>query len=44
MSNAVGATFDVPNLGTITINAGNSINTQSGLTTFNAANIDDFDF
>ena len=44
MTNAVGATFDVPNLGTITINAGNSINTQSALTTFNAANIDDFDF
>ena len=44
MTNEVGATFDVPNLGTITINAGNSINTQSALTTFNAANIDDFDF
>ena len=44
MTNAVGATFDVPNLGTITINAANSINTQSALTTFNAANIDDFDF
>ena len=39
-----GETFDVPNLGTITINEGNSINTQSSLTTFNADNIDDFSF
>lgn len=44
MVNEVGATFEVPNLGTITINEGNSINTQSALTTFNAENIDDFDF
>lgn len=44
MTNEVGATFEVPNLGTITINEGNSINTQSALTTFNAGNIDDFDF
>jgi rhamnose transport system substrate-binding protein len=44
MTNEVGATFEVPNLGTITINEGNSINTQSALTTFNAKNIDDFDF
>jgi rhamnose transport system substrate-binding protein len=44
MTNAVGATFEVPNLGTITINEGNSINTQSALTTFNASNIDDFNF
>ncbi|MEO0497766.1 MAG: substrate-binding domain-containing protein [Pseudomonadota bacterium] len=42
--NEVGTTFDVPELGTITINEGNSINTQSSLTTFNADNIDDFDF
>ncbi len=42
--NEVGATFEVPNLGTITINDGNSINTQSALTTFDASNIDDFDF
>jgi len=42
--NEVGATFEVPNLGTITINEGNSINTQSSLTTFNAGNIDDFNF
>lgn len=39
-----GETFEVPNLGTITINEGNSINTQSSLTTFNAENIDDFSF
>lgn len=39
-----GATFEVPNLGTITINEGNSINTQAELTTSNADNIDDFDF
>jgi rhamnose transport system substrate-binding protein len=44
MVNEVGGTFEVPNLGTITINEGNSINTQSALTTFNAENIDDFDF
>lgn len=42
--NEVGSTFEVPNLGTITINEGNSINTQSALTTFNAENIDEFDF
>ena len=39
-----GETFEVPNLGTITINEGNSINTQAELTTFNADNIDEFDF
>lgn len=39
-----GETFEVPNLGTITINEGNSINTQSSLTTFTAENIDDFSF
>jgi rhamnose transport system substrate-binding protein len=44
MTNMVGGTFEVPNLGTITINEGNSINTQAALTTFNAGNIDDFDF
>lgn len=41
---AAGETFEVPNLGTITIDEGNSINTQSSLTTFNADNIDDFNF
>jgi rhamnose transport system substrate-binding protein len=44
IKNEVGATFEVPNLGTITINEGNSINTQAQLTTFNAENIDDFNF
>jgi rhamnose transport system substrate-binding protein len=44
ITNEVGATFDVPNLGTITINENNSMNTQAELTTFDAANIDDFDF
>lgn len=43
-TNEVGATFEVPNLGTITINEGNSINTQSELTTFTAENVDDFSF
>ena len=44
IKNEVGATFEVPNLGTITINELNSINTQSELTTFDASNIDDFNF
>jgi len=44
IENKVGATFEVPNLGTITINPLNSINTQAGLTTFDASNIDDFNF
>jgi rhamnose transport system substrate-binding protein len=44
IKNEVGATFEVPTLGEITINENNSINTQSSLTTFNADNIDDFDF
>ncbi|MEO0637487.1 MAG: substrate-binding domain-containing protein [Pseudomonadota bacterium] len=44
VANEVGTTFDVPELGTITINENNSINTQSSLTTFNADNIDDFNF
>ena len=44
IKNEVGATFEVPNLGTITINANNSINTQAELTTFNAENIDQFNF
>ena len=44
IKNEVGATFEVPNLGTITINDKNSMNTQAELTTFYAANIDDFSF
>ena len=44
IKNEVGQTFEVPNLGTVTINEHNSINTQAELTTFNAANIDKFNF
>lgn len=44
IKNEVGSTFEVPNLGTITINANNSINTQAELTTFNKDNIDQFNF
>jgi rhamnose transport system substrate-binding protein len=44
IKNEVGATFEVPNLGTITINDKNSINTQAELTTFNKDNIDQFNF
>ncbi|MHB1103621.1 MAG: substrate-binding domain-containing protein [Devosia sp.] len=44
VKNEVGATFEVPNLGTITIDANNSINTQAALTTFDSNNIDDFNF
>lgn len=44
IKNEVGSTFDVPNLGTITINALNSINTQAELTTSNTDNIDQLKF
>ena len=44
IKNEVGQKFDVPTLGTITINANNSMNTQAGLTTFDASNIDKFNF
>lgn len=44
IKNEVGQKFDVPTLGTITINANNSMNTQAGLTTFDAKNIDNFNF
>ncbi|WDR06701.1 substrate-binding domain-containing protein [Devosia rhodophyticola] len=44
IKNEVGATFEVPELGTITIGEHNVMNTQAELTTFNADNIDDFDF
>ena len=40
----VGTPYVISGVGTITINPNNSINTQSSLTTFNADNIDDFDF
>lgn len=41
---APGATFEVPNLGTVTVEENNVINTSPTLTTFDADNIDDFDF
>jgi len=44
IKNEVGQTFEVPNLGTITIEDKNVMNTQAELTTFNADNIDDFSF
>lgn len=44
IQNEVGGTFEVPNLGTITINELNAMNTQAELTTFNIDNIDDFNF
>jgi rhamnose transport system substrate-binding protein len=44
ISNEPGQTFEVPNLGTITIGENNVMNTQAELTTFTIDNIDDFDF
>lgn len=44
IKNEVGAKFDVPNLGTITIGDKNAMNTQAELTTFDASNIDNFNF
>lgn len=44
IKNEPGTTFDVPNLGSITIGENNVMNTQAELTTFDAGNIDDFDF
>ncbi|MCB9992828.1 MAG: substrate-binding domain-containing protein [Hyphomicrobiaceae bacterium] len=44
IKNEVGGTFEVPNLGTITINDLNAMNTQAELTTFDINNIDDFNF
>jgi rhamnose transport system substrate-binding protein len=44
IKNTVGETFEVPNLGAITINEKNAMNTQAELTKFDATNIDDFDF
>jgi len=44
IKNEVGGTFEVPNLGTITIADKNAMNTQAELTTFDAANIDEFNF
>ena len=44
VKNEVGAKFDVPNLGMITIGEKNAMNTQAELTNFDAKNIDDFHF
>lgn len=44
LENEVGATFEVPQLGEVTIGEMNVINTQAELTTFDAENIDEFDF
>jgi len=44
IKNEVGQTFEVPNLGTITIDENNAMNTQAELTTFTPENIDEFDF
>jgi len=44
IKNEVGSTFEVPNLGTIKIDANNAMNTQADLTLFNADNIDQFNF
>ena len=44
IKNEVGETFDVPNLGSITIGEKNVMNTQAELTEFNADNIDEFNF
>ena len=44
IKNEVGETIEVPDLGTITINDKNAMNTQAELTKFDAANIDEFDF
>ena len=44
IENEVGNTFEVPDLGTITIEEDNVINTQAELTTFDAENIDAYDF
>ena len=44
IKNEVGQKFDVPKLGTITILDKNVMNTQAELTTFDASNIDQFNF
>lgn len=44
IANEVGESFDVPNLGTVSILENNVMNTQAELTTFDSSNIDDFDF
>lgn len=44
IENTPGSTFEVPGLGKITIGENNIINTQADLTTFDASNIDQFNF
>jgi rhamnose transport system substrate-binding protein len=44
VKNAPGTTFEVPGLGKVSIGKDNVINTQAELTTFNASNIDKFNF
>jgi rhamnose transport system substrate-binding protein len=44
IKNQVGQKFDVPNLGNVTIGPKNVMNTQAELTTFDASNIDKFNF
>lgn len=44
IKNEVGQSFDVPGLGTVTIAENNSMIAQEELTTFDASNIDDFNF
>jgi len=44
IKNEVGSSFEVENLGKITIADKNAMNTQAELTTFDAKNIDDFNF
>jgi len=44
IKNEVGSTFDVENLGKITIAEKNAMNTQAELTTFDASNIDNYNF
>jgi rhamnose transport system substrate-binding protein len=44
IKNEVGQSFEVPGLGKVTIGEHNIINTQAELTTFDASNIDKFNF
>ena len=44
IKNEVGQSFDVPGLGKVTIGPHNVLNTQAELTTFDASNIDKFNF
>ena len=44
IKNEVGTSFDVPTLGSVKIDPKNMMNTQAELTTFDAKNIDDYNF